>query len=246
MARLHLFGGEKGGTGKSLVARTAAQYHLDRGIEFSLFDAGNSVADVKRTYFSTGCGSVIFSENKERQDEPNCLYSSARKKTTLVNLPPQVGIPLRGWLERNNLVNRAKDDGVGITYWFVCSGEPASVRMLDEHLRYFRGSINHVLAKNLIHHNTWEFLDENQALWQKIKDYEVKVIDFPRFMGKKCLEIINVKGLNFGEAREFEEFTFIDQERINNFLKKSYQGFEGVKAFDGKADIADKEDAIDE
>ena len=50
MATLHLIGGEKGGTGKSLVARTAAQYHLDRGIEFALFDADRHNPDVKRAF----------------------------------------------------------------------------------------------------------------------------------------------------------------------------------------------------
>ena len=228
---LHLFGGEKGGTGKSLVARTAAQYHLDRGMDFSLFDADNSADDVKRTYSSVGCGSVIFSENEERQDEPNCLYSSAQKKTTLVNLPPQVGIPLRDWLKRNNLVNRAEDDGVGITYWFVCSGEPASVRLLDEHLSYFQGSINHVLVKNLMHGNTWEFLDENQSLQPKIKDYEVKVIDFPRFLGRKFLDGIIGKGLTFGEAREYQEFHPLDRSQIAATLQEAYQEFERVNAF---------------
>ena len=243
---LHLFGGEKGGTGKSLVARTAAQYHLDRGMDFSLFDADNSVDDVKRTYQSIGCGSVIFSENEERQDEPNCLYSSAQKKTTLVNLPPQVGIPLRDWLKRNNILSRAEEDGVTITYWFVCNGEPASVRLLDEHLSYFQGSINHVLVKNLMDDNTWEFLDENQSLQQKIKDYEVKVIDFPEFVGKECLEMINVKGLTFGEARENEAFAPFAQHRIENFLKDSFESFGGIAIFDGNIDEAEQERVVNE
>ena len=235
MATLHFFGGEKGGTGKSLVARTAAQYHLDRGIDFSLFDADRSNPDVQQTYHSIGCGSVIFSENRKHQDEPHCLYFEAQKKTTLVNLPPQVGIPLRDWLDLSILVNRGEEDRVGITYWFVCNGEPASVRILDEHLSKFQGSINHVLVKNMMYSDNSEYLDENQSLQQKIKDYKVNVLDFPRFMGRRCLDEIIARGLTFGEAREDEGIASLDRHRINNFLKGSYKKFEEIAVFDGEA-----------
>ena len=231
MAMLHFFGGEKGGTGKSLVARTAAQYHLDRGIEFSLFDADNCVADVKRTYQSIGCGSVIFSEKEERQDEPNCLYSEAIDKTTLVNLPPQVGIPLKDWLERNNVLKVAKKYGVEITYWFVCNGEPGSIRLLDEHLSYFQSSINHVFVKNLMHGNTWEYLDEDQSLQPKIKDYKVKVIDFPQFLGQRFLDKIIAKGLTFAEARECQEFHSLNRSQMTAALEQAYQEFDKAQAF---------------
>ena len=236
MATLHLIGGEKGGTGKSLVTRAAAQYHLDRGLDFSLFDGGNSVEDVKRTYQSIGCSSIIFTEDEEHHDRPNFLYSEAKEKTTLVNLPPQVGIPLKDWLERNNLVNLAKEDGVEITYWFVCNGEPASVRLLDEHLSYFQGSINHVLVKNLMRNNTWSELEENQSLQQKIKDYEVKVVDFPRFLGRSFLDEIIAKGLTFGEAREDQEFHPLNRSQLTATLEEAYQRFDEAGVFDDEGE----------
>lgn len=231
MATLHLFGGVKGGTGKSFVTRTAAQYHLDRGLDFSLFDGGNSVADVKRTYHSIGCGSVIFAEDEERQDEPNCLYSAAKEKTTLVNLPPQVSFALRGWFERNNIVNRAKEDGVNITYWFVCNGEPASVRLADEHLSYFQSSVNHVLVINLMHGYSREDIRGNQSLQQKIKEYKVKVLDFPQFLGRSFLDNIIREGLTFGEAREYQGFHFLDRSQLTAALKEAHQEFDNANVF---------------
>ena len=39
---IHLIGGEKGGVGKSLVARILAQYMIDRAIPFVGFDTDRS------------------------------------------------------------------------------------------------------------------------------------------------------------------------------------------------------------
>lgn len=233
MATLHLIGGEKGGTGKSLVARTAAQYHLDRGIDFSLFDADNPIGDVKRTYQNAGCGSVIFSESEKKFDLPNCLYSEAKGKTTLVNLPPHVNFALKGWLKRNNIVNRAKEDGVNITYWFVCNGEPASVRLLDEHLSYFRSSINHVLVINLMHGYSKKDIRGNQSVRQKIKEYKVKVVDFPRFLGRSFLDKIIREGLTFGEAREYQEFHSLNRSQLTAALEEASQEFDNTNVFIG-------------
>jgi hypothetical protein len=42
MNKIHLIGGEKGGVGKSVVARVAAQYMIDKSIPFVGFDTDRS------------------------------------------------------------------------------------------------------------------------------------------------------------------------------------------------------------
>ena len=42
MTNIHLIGGEKGGVGKSLVARLLAQYMIDNSIEFLAYDSDRS------------------------------------------------------------------------------------------------------------------------------------------------------------------------------------------------------------
>ncbi|MGK7949895.1 MAG: hypothetical protein AB4368_14200 [Xenococcaceae cyanobacterium] len=241
MATLHFFGSDKGGVGKSLVAKTAAQYHLDRGIDFALFDADRSTPDVKQAYENCGCRSVIFSESKEYENEPRPLYFEARKRTTLVNLPPHVGMALKGWFEKNDLFEIAEEEGVKLVYWFICSGEPTSVRLLGEHLRYFQGKIDHVLVKNLIHSDSWKYLDEDRFVQDKIAEYGVKVLDFPQFVGKNPLRKISEKRLTFGEAREYEEFHPLDRSQIKAVLSEAYQEFDNAEIF--KKDInAQKEE----
>ena len=243
MATLHFFGGEKGGVGKSFVARTAAQSHLDRGIDFALFDADRGNPDVKRIYGGAGCGDVIFSESEKERDKANVLYSSAQKKTTLVNLPPQVGFAFKDWFERKDLLDPSLTAGIKITHWFVSSGEYWSLRLFNEYLDYFGRRVNHVLVKNWGLCDEWSALEANQVLQQKISDYGVKILDFPKFVGNDCRCQIDAKSLTFGEAREIEEFGKINQHRIKTFLERGDRAFDEVGFFGNDVEPAEGEEA---
>ncbi len=232
MATLHLIGGEKGGTGKSLVTRTVAQYHLDQGIDFALFDADHYNPDVKRIYGKVGCQEVIFSEAEKYRDSAMPVYLAATKKTTIVNLPPQIMMALVKWFKENRILEMAKRDGVVVNQWFVSNGEYHSLKLFGEHLSYFQGSINHVLVKNLRHCEDWKFLESNDLVQSKIREYDVKLLDFPELVDKKCLYTISQRDLTWGEAREYEEFDLISRSRISAFLEEAHQRFDEAGVFD--------------
>ena len=50
MANIHLIGGEKGGVGKSLMARILAQYLIDKQLPFLGFDTDRSHGALVRFY----------------------------------------------------------------------------------------------------------------------------------------------------------------------------------------------------
>ncbi|WP_072013957.1 hypothetical protein [Myxosarcina sp. GI1] len=231
MAKLELFGGEKGGVGKSFVCRTAVQYHLDRAIEFALFDADRSNPDVKRIYSSLGCREAIFSENEKHEDKAKSIYLTAIKKQTLVNLPAQIINPFQDWFEKNELFALAPEDGVEFVLWFVCSGGYDSLMLLKQYFKYFRGQVSYVLVKNWGICDDWESLDTNEYLQSQIQEYGVRVIDFPKFIGNRTRNIIDEKNLTFGAARENREFDSIDRQRVKSFLKKAYLAFDDAGVF---------------
>ena len=50
MSTVHLVGGEKGGVGKSVVARLLSQLFIDRGLAFAALDADQSHGALLRSY----------------------------------------------------------------------------------------------------------------------------------------------------------------------------------------------------
>ena len=208
MATLHLIGGEKGGVGKSLVACTVAQYHLDRGTDFALFDADRSTPDVKRIYGKVGCQDAVFSENKKERDKAIPVYYAAMEKTTIVNLPPQVMIPLFSWFKDNKVFEMAKRDGVVVNHWFVSNGEYESLKLFGEYLDYFKNDVKHSLVKNWGLCDQWYRLENDETLKSKMEEYDVKIIDFPKYEGEHLLSKISENGLTLGEVRDGLDSSF--------------------------------------
>jgi cellulose biosynthesis protein BcsQ len=66
MAKIHFIGGEKGGVGKSLMARVLAQYFIDRELPFIGFDTDRSHGALMRFY--SGYASPVIVDRYEALD----------------------------------------------------------------------------------------------------------------------------------------------------------------------------------
>jgi hypothetical protein len=226
MADIHLFGGEKGGVGKSFVCRAVIQYHLDNDVSFTVFDTDRSNPDVKRIYQDANCRVAVFSEGEKYEDTANAIYNAALEKRVIVNLPAQVFIPVKDWFEKNELLAVAAEDGVSFFYWFVCDGGYDSLKLLAKSLSYFQSDVAHILVKNWGKCDDWEPLDNDERLQSLIEKYKVKVIDFPKFIGNADRNAIDARSWTFGEARESQEFGSISRQRVKRFLREAYEAIE--------------------
>lgn len=232
MAQLHLFGGEKGGVGKSFVCRTALQYHEDQGINLTVFDTDRSNPDVRRIYSHLGCRVAVFSEGEKYEDTANVIYNTAIEQRVLVNLPAQVFTPVKEWFEKNELWDLATEDGVDFYYWFVCDGGYDSLKLFTRSLHFFQGRVPHILVKNEGKCDDWSPLEQDEELQALIVEYGVKVMTFPKFMGNVTRNMIDAKSLTFGQARQTKDFSSIFRQRVRSFLRQSYEGFQEVGVFE--------------
>jgi hypothetical protein len=228
---LYFFGGEKGGVGKSFVCRTAIQYHLDYEIPFTPFEADRSNPDVSRIYQSSNCKLAVFSEGEKYEDAANAIYNAALKKRVLVNLPAQVLVPMRAWIEKNELFAIAEEDGIVFHHIFVSDGGYDSLSLFKRSLDYFGDFMPHVFVKNFGRCDDWAGFEEDDNLQQRIQECNVTVIEFPKFIGTADRNRIDAESLTFGKARELKKFGSISRQRVKSFLRSSYQAFEEAGVF---------------
>jgi hypothetical protein len=228
MPDLHLFGGEKGGVGKSFICRAALQFHLDNKIPCTVFDTDRSNPDVMRIYQSVGCKVAIFSEGERYEDKANAVYNAAIKKRVLVNLPAQVFIPITNWIEKNELLDIAPEDNVKFYHWFVSDNGYDSLKLFRHSVEYFKSDIPHIFVRNWGRCDDWEQNEELEAL---INDYQVKVIDFPKFIGTSDRNRIDSESLTFAKARDSKKFSSIGRQRVKRFLREAYQAFATTELF---------------
>ena len=128
MANIHLIGGEKGGVGKSVVARLLAQYCIDRSIPFLGFDADRSHGALMRFYADYASPVLV-----DRYESLDAIVESATdnpERRILVDLAAQADEPLTQWMEESQLLEVAREIGLNIRYWHVMDTGRDSVDLL--------------------------------------------------------------------------------------------------------------------
>ena len=238
MADLYLFGGEKGGVGKSMICRSAVQFLLDKNLPFNLYESDRSNPDCMRIYGKMCGGKVaIFSEGERYDEAANKLYLSAIKRRTLVNLPAQVLPALKRWLEENDILALAKEDGVQFVHWFVSNGSYDSLSLFRKYVTLFP-TMRHLFVRNLGITEDWSGFEEDDDLLAFIAEHEIPVLNFPRFHGSATRNRIDADSLTFGEARDRKlNFSSIDRRRVKTFMEKVDAFFYASGVFTNQEEI---------
>src|SRR5436190_7158187 len=144
MARLHLIGGEKGGVGKSLVARILAQYFIDKEIPFLGFDTDRSHGALMRFY--AGFASPVVVDCYEALDAIVEAAVAQPERRVLVDLAAQTHEPLLKWMDDSGVLQLAEELGITLNYWHVMDAGKDSVDLLAKLLDRFGDRLRYVLV----------------------------------------------------------------------------------------------------
>ena len=233
MPAIHLFGGEKGGVGKSFVCKTAIAFLLKKEAEFVAFDSDRSNPDVMRIYGPvSGCDAVVFSEGEKYEDTANAVFNAALEKTVLVNLPAQSLIPLKGWIEKNELFELARENDVEFVSWFVSDCGYDSLKLFGQSLDFFGDRAQHIFVANYGMTEDWEALKKDKELMARLRGDHVTVLKFPKFIGNYDRNQIDALCLTFEQAALHEDFGAISRQRVKSFLRKAFEQFVAKGVFD--------------
>jgi len=243
MATIHLIDGEKGGVGKSFVARTMIQYGLDRNLTFTAVETDRSNPDVAGVYQDI-CKFAVFSENEKQADQADRIFEMATEQPVIVSLPSQVHRSVKGWIERNKLFELSDEYGVNFCKWFVSNGEYDSVKLFCSSLDAYGSNIAHILVRNLGLCDDWSQIDNDPELQKLLKKYKVKVIDFPKLSHKERYTI-NKEQMRLDKARDYKEFGILGKQRVVNFLKSAYSAFDSAGVWQQKSPDASPSNSSD-
>ncbi|MDB6090751.1 MAG: mobilization protein [Gammaproteobacteria bacterium] len=156
MANIHLIGGEKGGVGKSLVARLLAQYFIDQSIAFLGFDSDRSHGALLRFY--AGYASPVVIDRYESLDAIVEAATQNPERRVLVDLAAQTQQPLTNWMDESQLLALAPELGLHIRYWHVMDAGRDSVDLLKGLLDRYEQRLSYVLVQKQIRGEDFGFL----------------------------------------------------------------------------------------
>jgi hypothetical protein len=157
MSVIHFIGGEKGGVGKSLVARILAQYFIDERIPFVGFDTDRSHGALLRFYADFTVPAVLDRHDSLDPIIERALEDSQRR--VLVDLAAQTQQALEQWLDDTDAVGLAEEHGLTLTWWHVMDAGRDSVDLLRQWLDRFGGRLKLVIVLNEIRGERFDILD---------------------------------------------------------------------------------------
>ena len=146
MANIHFIGGEKGGVGKSLVARCLAQYLIDRNQPFLGFDTDRSHGALMRFY--AGYASPVLVDRYESLDAIMEAAVEQPERRIIVDLAAQTHDPLVRWMDESGVLDMADLSGLALHYWHVMDAGRDSVDLLAKLLDRFGQRLHYVLVLN--------------------------------------------------------------------------------------------------
>lgn len=229
MSAIHLIGGEKGGVGKSVVARVVAQYLIDREMPFLGFDTDRSHGSLLR--FCTDYASSVVIDSYESLDTIMETASENPDKRILVDLAAQTHEPLVKWMDESGVLEMAGELGVTLNYWHVMDSGKDSTDLLKKLLDRFGSRLNYVLVLNQLRGDNFDILNQSGARQQAL-DLNARIITLKR-LHEPVITKIDAGSTSFWAAKNRSEtdkkgLGLLERQRVKVWLRHAYEQIDTV------------------
>ncbi len=229
MSNIHLIGGEKGGVGKSLVARLLAQYLIDRQLPFLGFDTDRSHGALMRFYTDFASPALIDSYASLDAIVEAAIAEPDRR--ILVDLAAQTHEPLAKWIHESGVLELAEEAGFGVYYWHVMDSGKDSVDLLGKLLDRYGKRLSYVLVLNQVRGDDFSMLkksgEEARALALGARTVSLKRLN------EGAMQKIDATSSSFWAAKNSADkqstgLGLMDRQRVKMWLNGAYQEIDAL------------------
>lgn len=229
MSTIHFIGGEKGGVGKSVVARLLAQYMIDKEIPFIGFDTDRSHGSLLRFYTDYASPTII--DDYQSLDAIIETASANPEQRILVDLAAQTHYPFAQWLEESGVLELTEELGIKVYYWNVMDSGKDCVDLLDKLLNQFGSSLNYILVQNQLRDDNFSILEfsgvKDSALALNAKVITLKKLHAP------VMTKIDSNSYSFWAAKNkdmdsLNTLGLLERQRVKIWLNQAYKEFDSL------------------
>jgi hypothetical protein len=231
MSSLNFIGGEKGGVGKSVVARVLAQYFIDNQHPFTGFDTDRSHTTFTRFYQSYA--SPVIVDRFESLDAIAQALDDAPvdgKPHIIVDLAAQTAAPLTQWIQESDLFAVMADMGVRVNFWHVADAGKDSVDLLDRLIETYGAGPNYVIVKNRGRGTDFSQLEGSTAL-EKALEIGAQVVSLGPLQ-ESSMRKIDRKDASFWAAINQtsgpDSLGLLERQRAKHWLHKTYEALRSL------------------
>jgi hypothetical protein len=229
MSTIHLIGGEKGGVGKSVVARVLAQYMIGNKIPFIGFDTDRSHGSLLRFYSDYASPTII--DNYQSLDTIMEVASTTPGQRILVDLAAQTHHPLAKWMDESGVLELAEELGVSLTYWNVMDSGKDCVDLLDKLLDQYGSRLNYILVQNQIRDDSFTLL-ESSGVKERALALNARVITLKRLHAPVMTKIDGNSSSFWAAMNKDTEnpnaLGLLERQRVKMWLRHAYNQIQWI------------------
>ncbi len=219
MSTIHFIGGEKGGVGKSVVARLLAQYCIDHATPFVAVDADASHASLRRFY-----GDYTRTVDLTRVESVDDIMALATEvdRRVLVDLPSQSERALSSWMKGAGIFELARECGVSIVFWHVMDDGKDSLMALERLLERYGDAARYCIVKNFGRGKDFS-LFEGSPVRARAQALGASVVELPELQETAMRKIDRLDASYWAAAHNTvvgaDAFTRMDRQRVKVWLQ---------------------------
>jgi hypothetical protein len=219
MSTIHFVGGEKGGVGKSVVARLLAQYCIDHTLPFVGVDADASHPTLRRFYGDYT--RPVDLTRVESIDDIMALATEADRRV-LVDLPAQSERALSAWIKGAGIFEVARECGVNLVFWHILDDGKDSLMALDRLLESYGPAVRYCVVKNFGRGKDFSFF-EGSPIRARALALGASVVDLPELQETAMRKIDRLDASYWAAAHNSvvgaDAFTRMDRQRVKVWLQ---------------------------
>ncbi len=217
MSHIHFIGGEKGGVGKSLLARVLAQHFIDRGLPFVGFDTDRSHGALLRFYADYAAPMPLDAHDSLDRVIEAAAADPGRR--VLVDLAAQTQDALVKWLDDAAVAEMAAELDVGLRYWHVMDAGRDSVDLLERWLAGPGAALPLVVVLNEVRGDRFDQLDASGVLDSARATQGARTLRL-RKLPDATLQKIDAQDTSFWAAVQPGKLGLLERQRLKVWLQR--------------------------
>ena len=225
-------GGDKGGVGKSTVARTLLEFYQQEKVPLIAFDGDDTNPTLTRFFKTaerlsskTPKGLEPLMNNLELREERE---GSGERPVQLVDLGAGTSIVLNQFVEQTGIFEVAKAHGAKLTFVFVLAPSADSINLLKILSDQHGCRIAYVIARNNANPGSWNLWEGSKTRAKVLGELRGMEITIPA-LDADAFAQVDRKGVFWREALLSKEVQLVARSYIFRWRQKVFAEFEKVK-----------------
>lgn len=224
MPSINFIGGEKGGVGKSVVARVLAQYHIDSQKPFIGFDTDRSHSSFIR-FYNDYAHPVVVDSYESLDAVANALEHNPHQNV-IVDLAAQTFAPVARWIADSDFFQALKEINVTVNFWHVMDGGKDSVDLLGRLFDTYGRAPHYVIVLNYGRGADFSIF-KGSTEYARATSNSATLVEFPQ-LHEASMRKIDQQNTSFWSAANnrsagADALGMLERQRVKAWLRRAYE-----------------------